>query len=424
MKDYLKHISKLEKDFKINFNHDLKNLVNYKNYRSLPFQNWCNYQEGFSQEIFDWFIKYNKIKINSGLFLDPFCGSGSSLIAAKNSGLDVIGIDINPFSALLTKTKVQKYSKKEISIIRNFQVPEYKVIPNVYKNYEFSMIERLFSKRNFIKIELLKMSINKVQNTKAREFLYTALVCCLESSSNYRKAGNGLKKRKKSNRVDFFKEYEEKLNQMLEDIYFQGNTSKHQVIFGNVNEIEKLVKKNSVNLSVFSPPYPNCFDYFEVYKIELWVGEFVKTYKELRTLRKSAMTSNLNANLTSKVELSDAKKISRLLFLTLEIIKKKELWNKNIPTMLILYFYEMNIFMRKLSKLLKKGGSIGIVIGNSSYAGVPILSDLILSEIASQNNLSVEEIVVARKNETASQQYKKISSLIKYVRESIIIISK
>ena len=92
--------------------------------------------------------------------------------------------------------------------------------------------------------------------------------------------------------------------------------------------------------------------------------------------------------------------------------------------MLILYFYEMNIFMRKLSKLLKKGGSIGIVIGNSSYAGVPILSDLILSEIASQNNLSVEEIVVARKNETASQQYKKISSLIKYVRESIIIISK
>ena len=34
----------------------------------------------------------------------------------------------------------------------------------------------------------------------------------------------------------------------------------------------------------------------------------------------------------------------------------------------------------------------------------------------------VKEIIVTRNNETSSQQYKKIGNLIKYIRESIIIL--
>ena len=84
----------------------------------------------------------------------------------------------------------------------------------------------------------------------------------------------------------------------------------------------------------------------------------------------------------------------------------------------------MDAFMNDLFLKMKMNSKTGIVIGNSSYGGIPILSDLILSEIAEKNGFVVDEIVVARRNETASQQYKNISTLIKYVRESIIILSK
>ena len=73
---------------------------------------------------------------------------------------------------------------------------------------------------------------------------------------------------------------------------------------------------------------------------------------------------------------------------------------------------------------MKFGGTIGIVIGNSSYGGIPILSDLIVSEISEKVGFKVDQIIVARNNETASQQYKKINDLIKYVRESIVVLVK
>lgn len=424
MNDYLKHISKIEKNFNLSINNDLKSLVNYKDYKNLKFQNWCNYQEGFSQNIFDWFLNHNKIKKSSGIFFDPFCGSGSSLISAKNNGFEVIGIDINPFSTLLTETKIEKYSKRDIQHIKDFKVPTYREIKKLYNKFEFSMVRKLYSRKNFTKIELLKRSINKVNNKKAKRFLFTALTCCLESSSYYRKAGNGLKKRKNIIEVDFFYEFKQKKQQMLEDIKYVKNHLSHKVICGNINKIEKIIDVDSVDISLFSPPYPNCFDYFEVYKIELWIGEFIKSYEELKKLRKTAITSNLNADLKRDVSSIDIKNLSNLLFLTMKYLKKEDLWNKNIPRMLILYFYEMDIFIKKLYKIIRKGGNVGIVIGNSSYGGIPIISDLILAEIAKQNKFKVKEIIVARNNETASQQYKKISKLIKYIRESVIIIEK
>ena len=45
--------------------------------------------------------------------------------------------------------------------------------------------------------------------------------------------------------------------------------------------------------SVFSPPYANRFDYFEAFKIELWMGNFVSSPEEMRALRKRSMRNNL-----------------------------------------------------------------------------------------------------------------------------------
>ncbi len=424
MKELTKEISKYEKKFNLVRNLELKKLVNYSNYKNLPFQNWCNYQEGFSTQILDWFIKYLKIDIKDSVFLDPFCGSGSSLVTGKSYGLKSIGIDINPFSCLLSETKVNSYSVKDLDIIRNFSLPKYKDEKDFYKKYEFSMIKKLFSKENFNKIELLKLAINNIENTKSKNFLHTTLVCCLELCSNYKKAGNGLKKRKKINELDIFNEFNKKKLQMLSDIGLLKEKASIRVYNKNINSFNKIIEDDTIDLSFFSPPYPNCFDYFEVYKIELWLGGFIESYDELKKYRKSAITSNLNANLNQEIDIKELKELSNLLSLTLSILQKQELWNKNIPKMLSLYFYEMNYFLKSLFKKIKKNGHVGIVIGNSSYGGVPILSDLILTDLAKKSGFNVKEIIVTRNNETSSQQYDKISNLVSYIRESVIVLNK
>ncbi len=44
------------------------------------------------------------------LLLDPFCGSGTSLVEARLAGLDAVGIDLNPFAVLLARAKTTDYN--------------------------------------------------------------------------------------------------------------------------------------------------------------------------------------------------------------------------------------------------------------------------------------------------------------------------
>jgi len=39
--------------------------------------------------------------------LDPFCGSGTSLVEAAHMGWDALGTDINPLAILISNAKIQ-----------------------------------------------------------------------------------------------------------------------------------------------------------------------------------------------------------------------------------------------------------------------------------------------------------------------------
>ena len=105
-------------------------------------------------------------------------------------------------------------------------------------------------------------------------------------------------------------------------------------------------------------------------------------------------------------------------------IGEEKLWDKRIPKMLMLYFIDMQNVIKDLYSKQKNNSFVAIVVGNSAYAGIPVATDLILTEIATNYGFKVKEIIVARKNETSSQQYAKIGDLVKYIRESIIILEK
>ena len=176
-----------------------------------------------------------------------------------------------------------------------------------------------------------------------------------------------------------------------------------------------------IDISLFSPPYANCFDPFEVYKIELWVGEFVTTYEELRHKRKTALTSNLNADVTKNV--SDQHK-TELLDNILNYLSGEELWNKRIVKMLNVYFNDMFVVLEKIYKNTQKDGYCVIVVGNSAYGNLAIPTDLILGQLGQKVGFNVSEIIVARNNETSSQQHLKLEEYTEYLRESIIILRK
>ena len=153
--------------------------------------------------------------------------------------------------------------------------------------------------------------------------------------------------------------------------------------------------------------------------MELWASDLVKSYEEWRELKKSALRNNKNARLDSKDSIHNA-----LLHSTLKILQAKGL-ESSTNTMLQNYFYDMQRVMQNCFKILKTGGYFFIVVGNSSYKGIPIRTDEILAQEAQKLGFICEEILIARKLNTSSQQMKIIESKERfYLRESIIVLRK
>lgn len=410
---------KLDIEFNTRYDLTYQYLVNFSKTKNLPIHRWFYYQEGYSPELIKKVLKYLNLNGSTHLF-DPFAGSGTSLVAAKELGIKATGIEINPFSCHMAISKTQNYSGEEIKILENFKVPNYKPVKKLFEKYELSIIKNLFEIENFEKIELIKKKIELEKNAKVKNILFTTLLCILQQVSFYKKAGNGLKKKRIYKSIDTFEAFKFKLNEIISDIKSIENKNKTVIINDNCLNISNY-EIDEIDISIFSPPYANCFDYYEVYKIELWIGEFVKSYEELRNLRKAALTSNLNADLKKKTKIVTS---SKVLIPIIDYLNNTKLWDNKIPKMLNAYFSEMEELLVSLFERTKNGGYCVVVVGNSSYGGLAVPTDIILAEIGKNLGFTVLEIIVARRNETSSQQYDKIGNLIEFVRESLIIFKK
>ncbi len=396
-----------------------KKLVNFDTNQNYPRHSWFDIKEGYSTDLVKNVLLDLNIKREDGYIMDPFSGSGTSVLASSILGYQSIGIEVNPFLYFLSKIKCINYSNKFNLLLNNFKKLDIKkqTLSEVPK---LSISKKLF-KNQLNEILRIKNWIKQIKDKNCKELFFCAYLCSLDKASFAKKDGNGLKYPKNKVPLKFKDVFVNNLEKFIEDtkkvkidkkpLIFQGNNL--QIL--NQRSFEKKYR-NKISLCVFSPPYANCFDYTEVYKTELWFGDFVKEYKDLRNLRNKTLSSHLNKTFADV-------KILKEIIPYIDKIKIKKLWSKKIINMLINYFYEMDILLSKLNTLIRKNGKCVIVVGNSSYGNVAIPTDEILKNLGRKNGFKNNYIIQARKLGTSSQQYKKIDNL-NMLRESLVVLSK
>lgn len=83
-------------------------LVTAKGLDAKPFHRWFVFPHSFSDEVVGLLIKEWGLSKKDYL-LDPFVGSGTSLISAAQLGIRSVGYDISPLSVFISKAKTYHY---------------------------------------------------------------------------------------------------------------------------------------------------------------------------------------------------------------------------------------------------------------------------------------------------------------------------
>ena len=79
------------------------------------------YQGKFIPQLVEYLIKKNKFS-NKDIILDPFMGSGTTMVECKLRHIDSVGLEISEFNCLLAKVKVNNYNIKKLKEeIDNFE---------------------------------------------------------------------------------------------------------------------------------------------------------------------------------------------------------------------------------------------------------------------------------------------------------------
>jgi DNA modification methylase len=416
---------------RINHNSELRNtgITNAADTVSLPRHRWYYYKEGFSPTLVEKAMESAGVT-NDEIVLDIFNGSGTTTLTASSKGYKAIGIEVNPFTCFLSKTKTKNVNLSEINQWQqslNNSAEKSTTSPLIGFS-TFSETENLqkwlFNKGVLTAFEGAWEKTEEISSHNIRRLLRLALISSAMENCNATKDGKCLRYRPtwKNYGFDkntFLQSFEEKLEEIIEDI--EGNPIKKNAVIINGDSRKRLSSNNSdlnFKLCITSPPYLNTFDYTDIYRPELFLGKFVQSNKELYKLRLKTVRSHIQAKWKDP-KLSDFGIVYNQVINHVKDNQDK-LMDKKIPLMIQAYFEDMFNILRLLKTKAEKNAQVWLVVSNSAYANTEIPVDFIIGELGTKAGWFLKDIAVL---EHIKRRKTKHSPDISYLRESVIILT-
>ncbi|SDU29176.1 hypothetical protein SAMN05444156_3107 [Verrucomicrobium sp. GAS474] len=395
----------------------------------LPFQGWHHFKEAFAPEIVARAAKDSKRDILR--CADPFGGSGTTALACQFLGIEPVTSEINPYLADLIEAKLCSYDADRLvrslsRIVRVAQRGESSL--KQFSSLPPTFIEArnknrwIFDKPIAQRIAAYLNAIDTLPDPTHRRFFRVQLGGMLIQVSNV--VINGKGRRYRQGWDSRFVSVDE-FDALFSDRSRKAIVEAHEYRFRKERNYT-LIRGDSrktvnefgpIDGAVFSPPYPNSFDYTDVYNVELWMLGYLSHAEGNRTLRESTLCSHVQIKRTYPIAPNE----SELLNKTLKKLEKvrKDLWSPWIPEMVGGYFHDMKVILDGLHARLSAEGETWAVIGDSQYADIPVLTGMILEELAPSMGYRVITVEPFRSMRVSAQQGGQ-----KELDESLIVLRK
>ncbi len=381
----------------------------------LAFQSWRHIKEAFAPELVARAVAETTKSLGRPVrtCIDPFAGSGTTPLACQFLGVIPTAIEVNPFLADLIEAKLTpidgQSAKSQLSEILATTsgidpesyfagVPPTFLEPGVNGRY-------LFSNDVASRIASLLKAIMEIEDIALRRFFRVLLGSAAINVCNATVSGKGRRyktnwKARPSTPVELDNYFANGVRAAInESLNFSPRlTQSFSLHRGDALRILGTIEES--DLAVFSPPYPNSFDYTDIYNIELWILRYLTRSEDNTKLRMRTIRSHVQ--IKRDMETGDLPIIVQN---SIESLREAErLWNPWIPDMIGAYFTDLIATMKELRRILPERGRAYAVLGDSRYSEIHIPVIEAFADTASELGFGVVSTDSLASKQTSPQQ--------------------
>ncbi len=365
----------------------------------LPVHRWFRYSAGFSAEWVEREISACKNDNWPVNVLDPFAGSATTLLVAESVQAKAVGFEPHPFIHRVAKAKLGwNVETKQLRELYREIISKAGQGITESERFDVPLLKKCFTSDALNKLDALKnVYLSEYDNNSPEnEIIWLGITSIIRACST---AGTAqwqyvLPNKKKSKVLEPFEAFTLKMEQMIEDI----NYAKHNNWLSDseiINTDARSPEYKPIELSdlvITSPPYPNNYDYADATRLEMTFWGEIQGWGELHSaVRQYLLRSCSQHSAKEKLQLDDLLQDDVLLPIKDEITKScKKLekirltkgGRKTYHTMAAAYFTDLGNVFHALRPILRKGGRMCFVVGDSAPYGVYLAADQWLGKLA------------------------------------------
>ena len=352
--------------------------------------------------------------------LDPFCGTGTTLVEAKKTGIPSIGCDAHPFAAMVSRVKTNW--SLEAVILRPLLDRILKRTERIATQHGLSSLsfdalllqetsaslngfrlteeeERILptgflSQRPLQRLLILRQEIEQQtegQPTEAREFFLVALANVVAQGAGNFAFGPEIYRTKPKPDYDVlghFARHAEKMCLEIEAVQAAGLAATPSLIISaDARDLAQLPE--DISAVITSPPYPNEKDYTRTTRVESILLRLMTDKASLRGVKESLLRSNTRNIFVDDRDGEEVREIASIQKICRQIETRRIELNKDsgferlYHKVVAHYFGGMRRHLRSLRPKLRGKARLAYVVGDQlSFLMVPIATARLLAEVA------------------------------------------
>ncbi len=387
----------------------------------LPIHDWYRFVLSFPPHLVRRYLNAFGLRADQSV-LDPFCGTGTTLVECRKQGISSLGIEPHPLARLASRvktnwsldlealrdvrSKIVRSAKREqtalgleSSSVLDGMIREASALFGGLTEDQIKLIpEGFVSLRPLHRLLVLRNAIaGKSQGLPAEvgEFFQLALCHVIVNGAGNFAFGPEIYRTKPKGDYDVLGHFVLHTDRMLSDLHSRQDAGKEfpscHVMAGDARTLDG-VEPNSVCCVITSPPYPNEKDYTRITRVESVLLGLIANKQELRSVKESLLRSNTRNVFVRDNDGEWVKDVSSITRICQAIERRRKELGKTsgferlYHRVVAHYFGGMARHFEVLRSRMKPGGRCAYVVGDQlSFLLVPIPTAPILSEVAARH---------------------------------------